>query len=98
MRYIKKPVEVDAELLEPTQKSIRKVLLFMGESVSTNFDKAVEAFESYCEHRIDDGFLNINTLEGTMKASFGDYIIKGVHGEFYPCKPDIFHKTYDKVG
>jgi hypothetical protein len=37
------------------------------------------------------------TLEGTMKASKGDFIIKGVNGEFYPCKPDIFEKTYEKV-
>ena len=37
----------------------------------------------------------IKTLEGKMKVSNGDYIIKGVNGEFYPCKPDIFEKTYD---
>ena len=37
----------------------------------------------------------IDTLEGTHHASVGDYIIKGVHGEFYPCKPDIFAKTYE---
>ena len=36
----------------------------------------------------------ICTLEGDMRASIGDYIIKGVNGEFYPCKPDIFDKTY----
>jgi hypothetical protein len=41
--------------------------------------------------------LLINTLEGIMAASKGDYIIKGVNGEFYPCKPDIFEKTYEKV-
>ena len=39
----------------------------------------------------------IATLEGVMIANKGDYIIKGVNGEFYPCKPDIFHKTYDAV-
>lgn len=38
--------------------------------------------------------LVIPTLEGDIKVSFGDYIIKGVNGEFYPCKSDIFHKTY----
>lgn len=37
----------------------------------------------------------IKTLEGTMIAKSGDYIIKGVQGEIYPCKPDIFEKTYD---
>lgn len=55
---------------------------------------------------IDGGFayydkdkeeIGIFTLEGTIKASKGDYIIKGVNGEFYPCKPDIFHKTYEEV-
>ena len=39
----------------------------------------------------------IHTLEGDMKASVGDYIITGVNGEQYPCKPDIFEKTYKKV-
>lgn len=39
----------------------------------------------------------IKTLEGNMLVSKGDYIIKGVQGEFYPCKPDIFEATYDKV-
>ena len=41
--------------------------------------------------------LLIDTLEGTHKANQGDYIIKGVKGELYPCKPDIFEKTYEKV-
>jgi hypothetical protein len=39
----------------------------------------------------------INTLEGRMTVSIGDFVIKGVNGEFYPCKPDIFEKTYEKV-
>ena len=39
----------------------------------------------------------INTLEGTMKADIGDWVITGVNGERYPCKPDIFEKTYEKV-
>lgn len=43
-------------------------------------------------------FLEIITLEGVMKADPGDYIIRGVNGEYYPCKPDIFVKTYDLVG
>ena len=41
--------------------------------------------------------LVIKTLEGNMLARQGDYIIKGINGEFYPCKPDIFEKTYDEV-
>ena len=42
-------------------------------------------------------WIEIETLEGTMKASYNDWIIKGVNGEFYPCKPDIFEATYDEV-
>ena len=49
----------------------------------------------YPEYCFDDGVVYIDTLEGTMKAKHGDYIIKGVSGEFYPCKPDIFEKTYE---
>lgn len=41
--------------------------------------------------------LDIPTLEGTMHASVGDYIITGVHGEQYPCKPDIFEETYEPL-
>lgn len=41
------------------------------------------------------GIVKIPTLEGVMEAIPGDYIIKGVNGEFYPCKPDIFYKTYE---
>ncbi|AYN57470.1 hypothetical protein HOU47_gp64 [Arthrobacter phage Constance] len=40
-------------------------------------------------------WIDIPTLEGVMKASLGDWIIKGVNGEFYPCKPDIFAATYE---
>lgn len=43
------------------------------------------------------GTLRIHTLEGTMTALPNDWIIRGVNGEYYPCKPDIFEKTYDKV-
>jgi len=44
-----------------------------------------------------DDAIFIETLEGTMRAEVDDYIIQGVNGEVYPCKPDIFHKTYEEV-
>ena len=44
-----------------------------------------------------DKELDIETLEGVMHASIGDYIITGIRGEQYPCKPDIFNKTYEEV-
>lgn len=50
----------------------------------------------YCE--IDElGYMTIETLEGYLAAEAGDYIIKGVKGEYYPCKPDIFEETYEAV-
>lgn len=54
----------------------------------------------FCENKahIDvNANLYIRTLEGLMRVSIGDYIIKGVQGEFYPCKPDIFEETYEEV-
>lgn len=44
-----------------------------------------------------DEEMEIETLEGVMKANKGDWIIKGVKGELYPCKPDVFEMTYEKV-
>lgn len=41
--------------------------------------------------------IDIFTLEGTMRADMGDFVIRGVQGEFYPCKPDIFEQTYEEV-
>ena len=60
-----------------------------------------EEIHSFCEGKViisvGEHYIDIPTLEGVMRANIGDYIIKGVHGEFYPCKPDIFIKTYDEV-
>jgi hypothetical protein len=49
---------------------------------------------------VDTGFTSmfIETLEGVHEAKPGDYIIKGIKGEFYPCKPDIFEATYERLG
>lgn len=55
-----------------------------------------QEIQSPFEHRTDT-WAEIRTLEGTMIASHGDYIIKGVNNEVYPCKPDIFDKTYELV-
>ncbi len=55
---------------------------------------------SYCQavaQGLGDPALYIETLEGTMKAELGDWIILGIKGEIYPCKPDIFEKTYELV-
>jgi hypothetical protein len=74
------------------------------EAMQLNFDN-LEEFEPWMDDQMDasgqwnDGtvYIEIRTLEGVMTATQGDYIIKGVKGEFYPCKPDIFEATYEKV-
>lgn len=52
---------------------------------------------NYNEYNIDEAYCEIKTLDGTMIGNGGDYIIKGVQGEIYPCKPDIFEQTYEKI-
>jgi len=58
----------------------------------------VQAFGGKCTEQCALGIVfGIQTLEGDMLARIGDWIIKGINGEFYPCKPEIFEKTYDEV-
>lgn len=59
--------------------------------------KEVDEFMGVKYIEVDTNAILIQTLEGDMLASIGDYIIKGVQGEFYPCKPDIFKATYEEV-
>lgn len=61
--------------------------------------KNLNVIDGFIGEAIDNNgmTLTIHTLEGDMEAKVGDYIIKGVNGEFYPCKPDIFAKTYEEV-
>ena len=56
-----------------------------------------ENVAKWCNGDQTDNGCIIHTLEGDMLAEYGDWVIKGVKGEFYPCKPDIFEKTYEKV-
>ena len=86
MKYRKKPVVIEAIQFNEN---------FIGTKCSYEFWKAFE--EGIISQTEDKDKLIIKTLEGDMTASKGDYIIKGVNGEFYPCKPDIFEKTYEAV-
>jgi len=98
MKYRKLPVVIEAIVLKPSEQSIKEVLNFIGQEVdSTSCRMAEDRFSDYCNNKISEGSIIIKTLEGQHIASFGDYIIKGVEGEFYPCKPDIFAKTYEPV-
>jgi len=84
--YRKKPVVVEAA--QWVGDTLSDALAFCSENGLPNFGIG---------ERKGKGGLIIPTLEGEHIASKGDYIIRGVAGEFYPCKPEIFHATYDEV-
>lgn len=87
MKYRKKPVEIEAvQFKDDTPETIIELQRFMDQNIHISY-KGYPAKPK----------MVVETLEGTMYASVGDYIIKGVQGEFYPCKPDIFEATYDIV-
>ena len=91
-RYRKKPVVVEAVQLNTT--NMPEVAAWIGYGTAKI---VVESEEAWKLGKSVPGFsMTINTLEGDMTAKSGDYIIKGVNGEFYPCKPDIFAKTYEE--
>ena len=75
------------------QERNRKTNKEVDESKFEKFEKIPVVIEAYKT----DEEIEIETLEGTMKANKGDWIIKGVKGEIYPCKPDVFEMTYKKV-
>tara|TARA_R110000851_G_scaffold325776_1_gene493938 strand:- start:342 stop:671 length:330 start_codon:yes stop_codon:yes gene_type:complete len=90
----KKPVAI--EFIEWTGQNHRPMFDFLSGTVDQSMDSHGVAF--YISHEKVRGGLVIKTLEGEHVASVGDMIIKGVKGEFYPCKPDIFAMTYDVAG
>lgn len=68
------------------------------DAIQWNGENFQEISEFVGEHLIEtEKSIQIKTLEGNHILSVGDYIIKGIKGEFYPCKPDIFEKTYEQV-
>lgn len=86
MKYRKKPVVIEAVQWDGNNQS--EIANFMGKMIRTKTSP---------EEDNPSGKITIETLEGDMTASIGDFIIKGVQGEFYPCKQDIFELTYEKV-
>ena len=85
MKYRKKPVVIEAVQFVDTEESILKLSELGLDPVRIDYAD------------LDNPILKIETLEGLMVATEGDYIIKGVQGEFYPCKPDIFEETYEEL-
>jgi hypothetical protein len=86
----KKPVEVDAIYNDGTWPPI---MAWLDGLAGGRASIPVGARPTIT--RNEDGSLNIETLEGTMRADVGDWLICGVKGELYPCKPDVFNATYE---
>lgn len=81
MKFRKKPVVIEA--VQYNGKNMDEIMVFI---------EAPEICNDFLENWIE-----IKTLEGSMRANPGDWVIKGIKGEFYPCKPDIFEATYEEV-
>ena len=94
-QYRKKPVVIEA--VQWTGQNLHDVFEFTGKH--PKWDEWFENWKAYEAYVRDNGdTFKIFTLEGSMTASPGDWIIKGVAGEFYPCRDDIFRRTYDEAG
>ena len=92
--FKKKPVIIEA--IRWYGDNLVEVLEFTGKH--PKFEEWFSSFEQYEKTVVESGYIfKIFTLEGTMSAKPGDWIIKGISGEHYPCKPDIFDKTYEQV-
>lgn len=91
-KFSKKPVVIEAWKFEGGWPNALGIMQAAG--VGGEDDERI-----LWSHTADDeaGNMEIKTLEGTMTAQPGDWIIRGVKGEFYPCKPDIFAATYDAI-
>lgn len=82
MKFRKKPVVIEA--IQWKGDNLKEIEAFINQGAPYGNTENPEA-------------LVIHTLEGDHRADIGAWIIKGIHGEFYPCKPDIFEKTYEPV-
>ncbi len=82
-RYRKKPVVIEAIQFDGT--NVDEIKAIVGGSCSVHYAPLT-----------NEKVLSISTLEGAMTVSLNDWVIKGVKGEFYPCKPDIFEASYDQ--
>ncbi|TCS78529.1 hypothetical protein EDD59_11154 [Muricomes intestini] len=93
MKFRKKPVVVEAFCFKGADSEI---------NAPDWFAQALQNEKAILDRALKDGHAHvygctIDTLEGKMHARIGDYIIRGVNGELYPCKPDTFRKTYEAV-
>lgn len=96
-RYRKKPVVVEAfQMTEARREDNSEWPQWLHEAWNKEAYEAGSLYACALKSQIDRR-LAIHTLEGSHMVGWGDFIIQGVKGELYPCKPDIFEQTYEKV-
>jgi hypothetical protein len=99
MNYRKKPVTIQA--IQWTGKNLREIITFTDGTPNTRTMHANMKWEEYEDLVFRDGLLIYTLEDGGDKAkhfaSIGDWIIRGVKGEYYACKPDIFNLTYERI-
>jgi PhoPQ-activated pathogenicity-related protein len=88
VKYRKRPIEIEARQYGWGGQNGREIASWAHEGCDPAMNAIILVASTYLE---------VRTLEGHMVANYGDWIIKGINGEFYPCKPDIFEKTYEQV-
>lgn len=93
--FRKKQLTIEARQWDGTIESAQEILRWSGGAVGFRSEQIGSPEDS---KRFRKDWLAVHTLEGAMEAQPRDWIIRGVKGEFYPCKPDIFEATYDQIG
>ena len=96
MKFRKKPVVIEAfQMTKETRVDNRDWPEWLNKAWNDDLGEPGSVFPTVAG--TGDGTVSIGTLEGEMLVNFDDWIIQGVEGELYPCKPEIFAATYDKV-
>lgn len=95
-KFRKKPVVIEAVQLPEVNDDVSDDALRFVEEANAAIPGMILPAGPICNHPVDGGVI-IRTLEGDMRGDPGDWLIRGVKGEIYPCKPDIFAATYEPV-
>ncbi|TET97739.1 MAG: hypothetical protein E3J23_08655 [Candidatus Stahlbacteria bacterium] len=97
MKYRKKPVIIEAVLLERNRVSFQECYLFIGEYTNQTSQIGQDKWYEFVDKELEKDGIILQVLEGDHLAKWGNMVIRGVEGEYYSCDHDIFKKTYEEV-
>ena len=95
-KYRTRPVVIEAALFDGSNASANEIFEWSGGGLSCPISMEHPEYTRDHEPQGDGWHLLVTTLEGKMRADAGDFVIRGIKGEFYPCKPDIFAASYER--